>query len=126
MVLGNFMFLCEIEPNQVYTWFMELFIDAYDWVMVPNVYGMSQYADGGLMTTKPYFSSSNYIKNMSSYKTGPWAEIWDALFWRFIYKHQRLIDNTPRLKIMNSYLKRLKPVRLTSLVKTADNFLNNL
>lgn len=126
MVLGNFMFLCEIEPNQVYTWFMELFIDAYDWVMVPNVYGMSQYADGGLMTTKPYFSSSNYIKNMSSYKTGPWAEIWDSLFWRFIYKHQRLIDNTPRLKIMNSYLKRLKPVRLTSLVKTADNFLNNL
>lgn len=126
MVLGNMMFLCEIDPNHVYTWFMELFIDAYDWVMVPNVYGMSQYADGGLMTTKPYFSSSNYIKNMSSYKTGPWAEVWDALFWRFIYKHQRLIDNTPRLKIMNSYLKRLKPERLKSLVKTADTFIDSL
>ncbi|MFZ5954231.1 MAG: cryptochrome/photolyase family protein [Candidatus Dependentiae bacterium] len=126
MVLGNFMFLCEIDPNEVYAWFMELFVDAYDWVMIPNVYGMSQYADGGLMTTKPYFSSSNYIKNMSSYKNGPWAEIWDALFWRFIYKHQQLINNTPRLKIMNSYLKRLKPERLKSLVKTADNFLKNL
>ena len=53
MVLGNFMLLCEIDPDEVYKWFMELFIDAYDWVMVPNVYGMSQFADGGLMATKP-------------------------------------------------------------------------
>ncbi len=64
---------------------------------------------------------------MSSYKTGPWAEIWDSLFWRFIYKHQRLIDNTPRLKNMNpSYLKRLNRSALNLLFKTADNFLNNL
>ncbi|MHC4432135.1 MAG: cryptochrome/photolyase family protein, partial [Planctomycetota bacterium] len=61
MILGNFMLLCEIHPDEVYRWFMELFIDSYDWVMVPNVYGMSQYADGGQMTTKPYISSSNYI-----------------------------------------------------------------
>jgi len=54
MVLGNFMLLCEFDPNDVYKWFMEMFIDAYDWVMVPNVYGMTQFADGGLMTTKPY------------------------------------------------------------------------
>lgn len=56
MVLGNIMLLCEIDPDEVYRWFMELFIDAYDWVMVPNVYGMSQHADGGLITTKPYIS----------------------------------------------------------------------
>jgi len=56
MVLGNFMLLCEINPKDIYKWFMELFIDAYDWVMVPNVYGMSQFADGGLMSTKPYIS----------------------------------------------------------------------
>jgi deoxyribodipyrimidine photolyase-related protein len=54
MILGSFMLLCEFSPDAVYQWFMELFIDAYDWVMVPNVYGMSQYADGGLITTKPY------------------------------------------------------------------------
>ena len=61
MVLGNFMLLCEFDPDEVYKWFMELFIDAYDWVMVPNVYGMSQFADGGLMATKPYISGSNYL-----------------------------------------------------------------
>ncbi len=76
MVLGNFMLLCDIAPDSVYQWFMELFIDSYDWVMVPNVYGMSQYADGGLMTTKPYISGSNYILKMSDYSKGPWCEIW--------------------------------------------------
>ena len=65
MVLGNFMLLCEFDPDEVYRWFMELFIDSYDWVMVPNVYGMSQFADGGLMSTKPYISGSNYIYKMS-------------------------------------------------------------
>jgi deoxyribodipyrimidine photolyase-related protein len=84
MVLGNFMLLCDISPNSVYRWFMELFIDSYDWVMVPNVYGMSQHADGGLMTTKPYISGSSYILKMSDYAKGGWCEIWDALYWRFI------------------------------------------
>ncbi|KAF0240166.1 MAG: deoxyribodipyrimidine photolyase-related [Chitinophagaceae bacterium] len=65
MVLGNFMLLCEFDPDEVYRWFMESFIDAYDWVMVPNVYGMSQFADGGLMATKPYISGSNYLNKMS-------------------------------------------------------------
>ena len=67
MVLGNFMLLCEFDPDEVHRWFMELFIDAYDWVMVPNVYGMTQFADGGLMTTKPYISGSNYLMKMSDY-----------------------------------------------------------
>lgn len=62
MVLGNFMLLCEFHPDEVYRWFMELFIDAYDWMMVPNVYGMSQFADGGIMATKPYISGSNYFE----------------------------------------------------------------
>ena len=61
MILGNFMLLCEFDPDEVYRWFMEMFIDSYDWVMVPNVYGMSQFADGGLMSTKPYISGSSYI-----------------------------------------------------------------
>ena len=69
MVIGNFMLLCQFDPNDVYKWFMELYVDAYDWVMVPNVYGMSQFSDGGLFATKPYISSSNYIKKMSNYKS---------------------------------------------------------
>ena len=88
MVLGNFMLLCEFDPNEVYKWFMEMFIDAYDWVMVPNVYGMTQFADGGLMTTKPYISGSNYLMKMSDYEKGEWQGIWDGLFWRFMHEHR--------------------------------------
>jgi deoxyribodipyrimidine photolyase-related protein len=78
MILGNFMLLCEIDPAAIYRWFMELFIDAYDWVMVPNVYGMSQHADGGLITTKPYLSGSSYVLKMSNFTKGPWCAVWDA------------------------------------------------
>ena len=100
MVLGNFMCLLEIDPNQIYQWFLELFIDGYDWVMVANVYSMSQYADGGLLTTKPYISSSNYILKMSDYKKGDWCEVWDALYWNFINKHRGFFASNPRLNLM--------------------------
>lgn len=100
MVLGNFMLLCEFDPDEVYRWFMVMYIDAYDWVMVPNVYGMSQFADGGLMATKPYISGSNYLKKMSDYETGKWTEIWDGLFWRFISQHRTYFSSNPRLSMM--------------------------
>jgi len=102
MVLGNFFLLCEFHPDEVYRWFMELFIDAYDWVMVPNIYGMSQFADGGLITTKPYFSGSNYITKMSDFqkKKEPWQEIWDGLYWRFINEHRQFFQQNPRLGMM--------------------------
>lgn len=108
MVLGNFLLLAETDPDAVYDWFMQYFVDAYDWVMVPNVYGMSQYADGGLITTKPYISSSNYLLKMSDYKKGPWSEIWDGLFWRFLGKHKDLISKNPRLNMLLAYLKKNK------------------
>lgn len=100
MVIGNFMVLCEFDPDEVYRWFMELFIDAYDWVMVPNVYGMSQFADGGIMSTKPYISGSNYILKMSTYSKAPWCETWDVLFWNFIDKHRDFFLKNPRLSMM--------------------------
>jgi len=100
MILGNFMVLCEFNPDEVYKWFMELFIDAYDWVMVPNVYGMSLYADGGLMSTKPYISSSNYIMKMSNYKKGDWQPTWDGLFWTFMDKHRDFFLSNPRLGML--------------------------
>jgi deoxyribodipyrimidine photolyase-related protein len=96
MVLGNFFMLTETAPDEIYTWFMGCFIDAYDWVMVPNIYGMSQYADGGAIVTKPYISSSNYLLKMSNYPKGPWTEIWDGLFWRFLKKHRTLFSSNPR------------------------------
>lgn len=106
MVLGNFLLLTETDPDAVYDWFMRYFVDAYDWVMVPNVYGMSQYADGGLITTKPYISSSNYLLKMSDYKKGPWTDIWDGLFWRFLEKHKDLASKNPRMRMLTIYLKK--------------------
>jgi len=100
MVLGNFMMLCEFAPDEVYKWFMELFIDAYDWVMVTNIYGMSQFADGGLMATKPYISGSNYIIKMSNYKKGEWQATWDGLFWRFMHTHREFFLSNPRLGML--------------------------
>lgn len=92
MVLGNFLLLTETAPSEIYRWFMACFADAYDWVMVPNVYGMSQFADGGTIVTKPYVSSSNYILKMSNYSKGGWTEIWDGLFWRFLHKHRSVFS----------------------------------
>ena len=98
--MGNFMFLLKIRPNDVYKWFMELHIDAYDWVMVPNVYGMSQFSDGGIMSTKPYISGSNYILKMSDYKKGEWCDIWDALYWNFINENRDFFKKNPRTSMM--------------------------
>jgi len=126
MVLGNFMLLCEIDPAEVYRWFMEMFIDAYDWVMVPNVYGMSQYADGGLITTKPYISSSNYILKMSDYPRGDWCHVWDALYWRFIQKRKDFFGGNPRMKIMTFQLERMGKKKLEGYLKKADDFLKSL
>jgi deoxyribodipyrimidine photolyase-related protein len=119
MIVGNFMLLNEFDPNEVYRWFMELFIDAYDWVMVPNVYGMSQFADGGLMATKPYISGSNYVMKMSNHGKGDWQETWDILFWRFIDNHRSFFQGNPRLNMMVRTLDKLSVEKLHS-IRTFD------
>jgi len=125
MVLGNFMLLCDIEPNAVYRWFMEFFIDAYDWVMVPNIYGMSQHADGGLMTTKPYISGSSYILKMSNYAEGDWCEVWDALYWRFVDREREFFAANPRMRVMVGQLDRMG-TKLDHHRRVADRFLEEL
>ncbi|NYB51271.1 MAG: cryptochrome/photolyase family protein [Methanobacteriaceae archaeon] len=124
MILGNLMLLLEVNPDEVYYWFMTLFIDAYDWVMVPNVYGMSQYADGGLITTKPYISSCNYLLKMSDYPPGQWCEKWTSLFWRFIWTHQQLLEENPRLALLKNYLRDEKKIKKH--LNEADNFLRSI
>ena len=126
MVLGNFMLLCEFHPDEVYRWFMELFIDAYDWVMVPNVYGMSQFADGGTFATKPYISGSNYIKKMSNYGNGPWTEIWDGLFWQFISVNQDFFLKNPRMSMMVHSFNRMSAEKKEKHLEAADRFLKKL
>lgn len=126
MVLGNFMILCEFDPDEVYRWFMELFIDAYDWVMVPNVYGMSQFADGGIFATKPYISGSNYLKKMSDFAKGDWQKIWDGLFWRFMSVHRDFFGQNPRLSMLLGTLDRMDEVRRKDLMDTAEGYLGEL
>lgn len=125
MILGNFLLLCDISPNAIYQWFMEMFIDAYDWVMVPNVYGMSQYADGGLMTTKPYISGSSYVLKMSDFKRGPWCAVWDALYWRFVDRHTDCFAANPRMSVMVKMKEKLGE-RLKEHLRVADTFLLQL
>jgi deoxyribodipyrimidine photolyase-related protein len=108
MILSNYMLLAQYDPEEIYTWFMELFIDAYDWVMVPNVYGMGQYADGGIFATKPYISGSNYILKMSDYTKGDWSKEWDDLYWSFIEKHAIAFSKNPRMSLIVSLLGRRK------------------
>lgn len=122
MILGNFMVLCEFDPDAVYKWFMELFIDAYDWVMVPNVYGMSLYADGGLMSTKPYISSSNYIMKMSDYKKSDWQETWDGLFWTFMDKHRNFFLSNPRLGMLIRNFDKMDKSKQENHFNNASNF----
>jgi deoxyribodipyrimidine photolyase-related protein len=126
MVLGNFMLLCEFDPDEVYRWFMELFMDAYDWVMVPNVYGMSQFADGGMMATKPYVSGSNYLMKMSNYPKGPWQNTWDALFWRFMHIHRDFFTQNPRLGMLVKSFDKMPDKKQKMVIDTANNYLASL
>jgi len=126
MVLGNFMLLCEFDPDEVYRWFMELFIDSYDWVMVPNVYGMSQFADGGLMATKPYISGSNYLMKMSNYKKGEWQAVWDGLFWRFMDTHRSFFRQNPRLGMLVAMFDKMPQEKRHKHLENAELYLAQL
>jgi deoxyribodipyrimidine photolyase-related protein len=126
MILGNFMLLCEFDPDEVYRWFMELFVDAYDWVMVPNVYGMTQFADGGTMTTKPYISGSNYLLKMGNWPKGEWTSIWDGLFWHFMDKQRTFFSQNPRLGMLLKTFDKMSDEKQKAHLHNAQKFLNQL
>ena len=126
MILGNFMLLCEFDPDEVYKWFMELFVDAYDWVMVTNIYGMSQFADGGLMASKPYISGSNYIMKMSNYKKGDWQHTWDGLFWHFMDKQRTFFLSNPRLGMLVRIFDKMPTEKKHQHIQNAAEFLNSI
>ena len=124
MVMGNILFLIETDPDDVYRWFMEMFVDAYDWVMVPNAYAMSQNADGGLITTKPYFSGSNYLRKQSNYGTGEWCRVWDGLYWRFIEKHRGELAKNPRWAMMCRTAERMDEKKMRAHLDAAEGYLD--
>ncbi len=125
MVLGNFMLLTQTNPDHVYRWFMAMYVDAYDWVMVPNVYGMSQFADGGSFATKPYISGSSYLKKMSDYPPGYWEELWTALYWNFINTHSEFFSKNYRLSMMPKLLDKMSAEKKSTHLSLAEEFLNS-
>lgn len=126
MVLGNAMFLLQIHPDKAYRWFMEMFIDAYDWVMVPNVYAMSQNSAHGIITTKPYVSGSNYILKMSDYKRGDWCRVWDALYWNFITDNIEALEKNGRMHFVTNRARTFTQEQIKNYEKTAQDFRKSL
>ena len=120
MVIGNFMLLCEFDPDEVYRWFMELFIDSYDWVMVPNIIGMATHADGGLLMTKPYAAGGAYLSRMTQFCSGchydPKKRVGDdacpftTLYWDFLDRHREQFSKNHRMMQQVRGLDRLSDV----------------
>jgi len=125
MVLCNIMNLCEIKPNEVYNWFMEMFVDSSDWVMSPNVYGMGLFSDGGIFSTKPYICGSSYFMKMMNFKKGPWNDIMDGLYWRFINKNRNFFQKNPRLNMMVVIYDKMKDDRKNNIIKKANQFIRD-
>jgi len=125
MVLSNIMLLCEIDPKNVHSWFMEMFVDSSDWVMGPNVYGMGQFSDGGVFATKPYICGSNYIRKMSDYKKGDWCDVMDGLYWRFVDKNRTFFSKNPRLKMMMGSLDRMDGEKRDRIFGAANAFIED-
>ena len=101
MVLGNWFLLNSYNPESVYKWFSAMYVDAYEWVMVPNVIGMSQYADGGKVATKPYISGGNYLSKM-----GRWGDAtsgldeFTRLYWEFLSNNYDKLKTNPRMSLV--------------------------
>lgn len=117
MVIGNFALLMGFNPNEVHHWYLGIYVDAFEWVEMPNTIGMSQYADGGLLATKPYVSSASYINKMSNYcgdcryshktRIGDNACPFNSLYWDFFQKQKEKLANNPRLGIVNMQLEKM-------------------
>jgi deoxyribodipyrimidine photolyase-related protein len=125
MWLGNFFLLTQTKPSLVYKWFMEMFVDSYDWVMIPNVIGMSQYADGGTVATRPYFSSANYLKKMSNFISSEDIIKWNSLYCKFLNDKPQLT----KLYIVSNWVKywKAKPGNeKNKILKSANKILLNI
>jgi deoxyribodipyrimidine photolyase-related protein len=123
MIAGNAMCLLRTDPDAVHEWFMEMYVDAYDWVMVPNVYAMSQFAAGEAITTKPYVSGSNYLRKMSDLPTGDWTADWDGLYWTFVRDHREVFERNHRSLMMTRLYDGMAPEKKAAHTRAASRWL---
>ena len=136
MITGNFSLLATIDPNEVDAWYLGVYIDAIEWVEITNTRGMSQFADGGIVGTKPYVSSANYIDKMGDFckdcfyskskKTGEKACPFNSLYWNFYDRHRDKLENNPRIGFVYQTLDKMDGKKKEELIKQADYYLNNL
>ena len=122
-VIANMMNLAEIAPNDVYRFFMSHYIDAYDWVMVPNVYGMGLQSEGGIFQSRLNLCRSEDLLRVSDFEPGPWCDVVDGLYWRFVYKHQEALAANPAMAPIVEEAQQLPSERKQSLLCAADGFL---
>ena len=123
MIISNLMNLSRVSPHNIYDWFTEMYVDAHEWVMVPNVYGMGTYADGGIFSTKPYICGSSYMLRMSNYKKGEWCDVVDGLYWKFIEDNINFFKKNPRLALMPKALEKLNKDRKKMIFEKANEFI---
>ena len=135
MVTGNFALLAQCHPDKVDEWYLGIYIDAIEWVEITNTRGMSQYADGGIVATKPYVSSANYINKMSNYcsgchydhkkKTGEDACPFNSLYWNFLDDKKEYFQGNQRMGMMMNLLKKIDPEELHALKERAAEIIEN-
>jgi deoxyribodipyrimidine photolyase-related protein len=133
MVTGNFALIAGLDPAAVNDWYLRVYADAYEWVELPNTHGMALYADGGLMASKPYASSGNYINKMSDYcsacaykvaeKSGPDACPFNFLYWDFIARNRLKLQGNPRMALIYKALERMPEAALAAAQADAAAFL---
>ncbi|MCB1607196.1 MAG: cryptochrome/photolyase family protein [Xanthomonadales bacterium] len=130
MIIGNFALLAGLSPQELHRWYLGIYIDAFEWVELPNTLGMSQFADGGLLATKPYVSSAAYVHRMSDYcqqchyqraqRTGARACPFNALYWDFHLRHRDRLEGNPRIGMAYRNLQKMDTQTREALVEQAN------
>ena len=136
MVTGNFALLAGINPDELDEWYLGIYIDAIEWVEITNTRGMSQFADGGIVGTKPYVSSANYIDKMSHYckdchysksvKVGEKACPFNVLYWNFYDRHEDKLAKNPRIGMAYRTWGRMDNQKKSNILNQAKHYLDNL
>ena len=136
MITGNFALLAGIEPSQIEAWYLAVYADAYDWVELPNTHGMTMFADGGLLASKPYAASGAYIDRMSDYcgacvyspkvKSGPEACPFNPLYWRFLIVNRDVLGRNPRMAMPYRTLDKMSEARRDEIMRDATAVLDGL
>ena len=136
MVIGNFALLAGINPTEVDAWYLGVYIDAIEWVEITNTRGMSQFADGGIVGTKPYVSSANYINKMSNYcgschynaklRHGEKACPFNSLYWHFYHRHSDKLAKNPRIGMAYQGLKKMSEDELNATLAQAEKYLKEI